>query len=124
MKNYVRPGSKEDGEPYGLELMNDIIALIPVDRAAVERKMPVVWRMPHRPLYKQLRKKSERRVLRSDLSIKPFAAPDPEDKTPPSTDWTPVPGKPGLSWRHSAEAFPAELGTQGPLYYDIRVPAR
>ena len=42
------------GGPYGLELMRDIIALIPVDRAAAEKDMPSPWEMPHQPLYERL----------------------------------------------------------------------
>ncbi len=124
LKNYVRPGSREDGEAYGLELMNDIIAMIPVDRAAADRPMPRPWRMPHRPLYKRLRMKSERRVLRADESIKPFTS-AAKDVVPQSTQWTSVPGKPGLSWRRSFEEFEQfddGTSTSGPLYYDIKIP--
>jgi len=120
LKNYVRPKSKEEGEPHGLELMNDIISLIPVDRDAADRPMPSPWRMPHGPLYKRLRSKSDRRVLRADLSTKPFSSSAAHDLLPKSTGWTAVPGKPTLSWRRSLEEF--ENGTEGPLYYDIRLP--
>ena len=35
--------------------MNDIVALVPVDWAAAQKKMPNPWRMPHEPLYRRLR---------------------------------------------------------------------
>jgi len=120
LKNYVRPGSRGDGERYGLELMDDIIAMLPVDRDAVDRPMPNPWRMPYYPLYRRLRAKSDRRVLRSALSTKPFSASAAKDLSPDSTDWTAMPGKLGLSWRRSAEKF--DEGTDGPLYYDVRIP--
>jgi beta-lactamase superfamily II metal-dependent hydrolase len=120
LKNYVQPGSRDDGEPYGLELMNDIIALLPVDRDAADRPMPNPWRMPHHPLYRRLRAKSDRRVLRSDLSTKPFSESAAKDLYPESTDWTAIPGKPKLLWRRSVEEF--KEGTEGPLYYDVRIP--
>jgi beta-lactamase superfamily II metal-dependent hydrolase len=121
LKHYVRPRSRDDVEPYGLELMNDIIALIPVDRAAADRPMPRPWRMPHAPLYKRLRSKSGRRVLRADLSKAPLTASAEQDIVPESDQWKSVPGKPGYKWRRSTEEF--EHGTEGPLYYDILIPA-
>ncbi len=120
LKSYVRPKSKDDSEPYGLELMNDIVAMLPVDRDAADRPMPNPWRMPHSPLYRRLRAKSDRRVLRSDLSTRPFSRSAAKDLFPESTEWTAIPGKPTLSWRRSVEEF--ENGTEGPLYYDVRVP--
>ena len=57
------------GAPFGLELMNDIIALIPVDADAARKNMPDPWKMPHEPLYRRLREKARRRVLRSDLEL-------------------------------------------------------
>ena len=119
LKNYVRPKSRDDGEAYGLELMDGIIAMIPVDRDAADRSMPIPWRMPHGPLYKRLRMKADRRVLRSDLSTRPFSDSAARDIVPTSTTWTKVPGKRELSWRRSQEEF--SEGTNGPLYYDIRV---
>jgi hypothetical protein len=42
--------------------MENIIALIPVDRAAAEKNMPTPWEMPHAPLYERLREKAHRRA--------------------------------------------------------------
>ena len=38
--------------------MNDIIAMIPVDTEAAQKKMPDPWKMPHEPLYRRLRERS------------------------------------------------------------------
>jgi len=117
------PRTDELGVPYGLELMNDIVALIPVDWAAAQKKMPNPWRMPHEPLYRRLREKSRRRVLRSDSQLHPLdAAREENDLAPPETSWTGVPGLTGLKWRRSAESFAPDEGTAGPLYYDIAIP--
>ena len=109
-----------NGAPFGLELMNDIIAMIPVDHDSVRKKMPDPWLMPHEPLYKRLRDKARRRVLRSDLELKPLdrAREDP-DVVPESTDWTAAPGLPGVRWRRSKDTFAA--GTEGPLYHDVAI---
>ncbi len=120
LKSYALPGSAADAEPYGLELMDNIIAMIPVDRAAADKAWPNPWRMPHAPLYTRLREKADRRVLRSDLSMAPLSTSEPKDLLPDSTSWKAVPGKPGLKWRKSAEKF--AKGTDGPLYFDIRIP--
>lgn len=114
----ARPG--EGGGAYGLELMSDIIAMIPIDRAAADKNMPTPWRMPHRPLYERLREKADRRILRADGEIAPLSANELEDIKPGSTAWEAVPGKPGLFWRSADETFSA--GTPGPLYYDLRIP--
>lgn len=109
------------GVPFGLELMNDIVAMIPVDWAAAQKKMPDPWRMPHEPLYRRLREKSRRRVLRSDSELKPLnKAQEEEDLTPLDTAWKAVPGLKGLKWRQAAEPF--FVGTAGPLYYDVAIP--
>lgn len=110
----------EIGAPFGLELMDDIIALIPVDRAAADKKMPNPWKMPHLPLYRRLREKARRRVLRADQSLAPLEATDDPDLVPQATDWKAVPGLRGVRWRASAEQF--DMGTPGPLYYDILFP--
>jgi len=106
------------GAPFGLELMDDLIAMIPVDFDAARKEMPDPWRMPHEPLYRRLREKARRRVLRSDLEITPL---DPSredaDVVPNSTAWQPVPGVTGVRWRKSAETF--ITGTKGPLCYDL-----
>jgi hypothetical protein len=122
LKNDSRNKALPAGEPYGLELMDDIIAMIPVDRDAADRKMPTPWQMPHRPLYERLREKAARRILRADLSLKPLAPTAAADLRPTSTAWTKVPGKPELEWRESAEQF--EAGTAGSLYVDIHIPQR
>jgi beta-lactamase superfamily II metal-dependent hydrolase len=104
------------GVPFGLELMDNIIALIPVDREAAERKMPISWDMPYAPLYKKLRDKAQRRVLRSDDTMKPLEDTE-KDLTPTATDWTPTPGLKGVQWRKAARTF--SLAPQGALYYDV-----
>jgi hypothetical protein len=108
------------GAPFGLELMNDIIAMIPVDHDAVRKEMPDPWLMPHEPLYRRLRDKARRRVLRSDRELAPLdrAREDP-DVVPATTDWAPVPGVTNARWRASKETFKA--GTDGPLYYDVAI---
>jgi metallo-beta-lactamase superfamily protein len=115
-------GSDPIGAPFGLELMDDLIAMIPVDFDAARKEMPDPWRMPHEPLYRRLREKARRRVLRSDLEITPLD-PDREDAdvVPTTTAWQPVPGVKGVRWRRSAETF--KTGTQGPLCYDVVFPA-
>lgn len=106
------------GVPYGLELMNDIIALIPVDWQAVKKEMPSVWKMPYEGLYRRLREKSHRRVLRADESIDPLRHPEEPDACPQSTEWEEVPGLKDARWRRSFENF-QEGDNLGPLYYDI-----
>ena len=116
------PGSYPPGIPFGLELMENIIALIPVDRDAADKKMPTPWAMPHEPLYERLREKAQRRVLRGDLRLTPLSpAKDEPDVVPTSTKWQRVPGLKGARWRRSAAEFAA--GTAGPLYYDIALAA-
>lgn len=108
------------GAPFGLELMNDIIAMIPVDYDAVRKEMPDPWKMPHEPLYRRLREKAQRRILRSDLELTPLdPRRDGPDLVPTSTSWTPVPGLEGVRWRKSGEEF--THGTKGPLYYDVSI---
>jgi hypothetical protein len=115
----------ELGVRYGLELMNDIVAMIPVDWAAAQKKMPDPWRMPHLPLYRRLREKARRRVLRSDSEIKPLDGQREEaDLIPVETEWKPVPGLKGLKWRRAAATFTDAEGTPGPLYYDVAIPLR
>jgi hypothetical protein len=110
--------SHELGVPYGLELMDGIIAMIPVDRAAADKKMPRPWKMPHLPLYRRLREKAQRRVLRSDLSLLPLDdRQEDADLTPSSSKWSRVPGMRNAKWRQSTEQFAD--GTPGPLYYDV-----
>ena len=108
-----------NGAPFGLELMNDIIAMIPVDHDAVRKNMPDPWLMPHKPLYVKLREKARRRVLRSDQELDPLDPNDDKDVVPDSTTFTPVPGLAGVRWRRAADGF--RNGTQGPLYYDVAI---
>ena len=111
------------GAPFGLELMNDIIAMIPVDWDAARKHMPDPWKMPHEPLYRRLREKTQRRILRSDLELTPLArGRDDDDKLPASKEWQPVPGLDGVRWRCSADTFTA--GTGGPLCYDVAITLR
>ncbi len=115
--------SDELGIRYGLELMNDIVAMIPVDWAAAKKKMPDPWRMPHEPLYRRLREKARRRVLRSDSKLNPLDGKREEaDLVPMDTAWRPVPGLKGLKWRRSAESFSDAEGTSGPLCFDVAIP--
>ncbi len=69
----------------GLELMQreDLVALIPVDRAVALNKTPP-WQMPAAPLYRRLLEKTRGRVLRSDAGW-----PDDADRPPlvPQADW-------------------------------------
>jgi hypothetical protein len=110
--------SHEHGIPFGLELMDGIVAMIPVDRDAADKKMPRPWKMPHLPLYKRLREKAQRRVLRSDLRLEPLdEGQDDADLTPGSPRWSRVPGMGNARWRRSAEQFTD--GTEGPLYYEV-----
>jgi hypothetical protein len=113
--------SDPNGAPFGLELMNDIIAMIPVDHDAVKKHMPDPWLMPHQPLYVRLRDKARRRVLRSDEKLEPLDSKrDAQDVVPTETDWTTVPGMPNARWRKSADTF--QSGTNGgPLYYDVAI---
>lgn len=120
LKNDPRDASTEGGAPFGLELMNDIIAMIPVHENAVEKNMPHPWRMPHKPMYERLREKANLRVLRSDQSIKPLIKPALDDLIPPETKFTHVPGKRGCKWRKSVETF--RNGTddaEEPMYYEV-----
>jgi hypothetical protein len=111
------------GVPFGLELMNDIIALIPVDYDAVKKEMPDPWKMPHEPLYRRLREKARLRVLRSDLELQPLdRRRDAEDVVPQASAWADVPGLPGVRWRRASTEF--TQGTKGPLYYDIAIALR
>jgi hypothetical protein len=74
--------------------------------------------MPHLPLYRRLREKARRRVLRSDQSLEPLKADkDDPDIVPESTEWDEVPGMRRVRWRAAAETFAD--GTPGPLYYDV-----
>lgn len=107
------------GAPYGLELMHDIVALIPVDRRAAEKEMPYSWEMPHQPLYERLREKARRRVLRSDAepNVRPLPSDSPRDVTPQNVEFEPVPDMPGAYWRKSRETL---SGPHDPLYYEIK----
>lgn len=108
-----------NGAPFGLELMNDIIAMIPVDYDAVRKNMPDPWLMPHEPLYRRLRDKARRRVMRSDRELAPLdPAREELDLVPTTTGWTPVPGLPGVRWRASKDEFD---GTKEPVYYDVAI---
>jgi len=118
------PRDTSPGDPlgarFGLELMDDIIALIPVDWDAAQKEMPDPWRMPHEPLYRKLRERARRRVLRSDERLEPLDKRREEpDLFPKKEQWQPVPGLEGVRWRRAKEEFAD--GTQGPLYYDVAI---
>jgi hypothetical protein len=122
-----RDASSSDplGAPFGLELMNDIIAMIPVDYDAAKKEMPDPWKMPHEPLYRRLREKARLRIMRSDLELTPLDPKrDERDLVPAGEDWKAVPGLPGVRWRRSKAKFAKDQGTQGPLYYDVAIPRR
>ena len=63
----------------GLELMNkndELVAFIPVDRTiALSRSPKDSWQMPARPLYKELLKRCQGRVVRADLGWAASAQP-------------------------------------------------
>lgn len=120
----VASASDPLGVPFGLELMNDIIAMIPVDYDAVRKEMPDPWKMPHLPLYQRLREKARLRVLRSDLELEPLDARRDEKDVVPSKGpaWEGVPGLPGVRWRRASDEF--KNGTSGPLYYDVAIALR
>ena len=111
------------GSPYGLELMKSaLIAMIPVDRAAAEKKMPIAWHMPHPPLYESLLRKTAGRVLRAD-----GLDPEPGVKGPRAVgptdgeNWDKVPGVPGAFWREALTSFSkGEKTRKCPLYYDVK----
>jgi hypothetical protein len=107
------------GEPFGLELMPSVLtALIPVDQAAVRKRMPTPWHMPHSPLYKRLLEKADRRVLRSDgLSPESEGISPSSSRSPRGFDASPVPGLTNVEWRQSSVKFTNGFKCQ--LYYDL-----
>ncbi|MCA1561291.1 MAG: hypothetical protein LC804_13865, partial [Acidobacteria bacterium] len=76
----------------GLELMqrDDLIALIPVDRAVAMNKVPP-WHMPADGLYERLLAKARGRVLRSDTG---WPAEKPEGLT--DEEWTEIQANPDI----------------------------
>jgi hypothetical protein len=81
--------------------------------------------MPHEPLYRRLREKARRRVLRSDSQLNPRSETREEpDLTPPDTNWSAVPGLTGLQWRRSEATFAESEGTPGSLFFNIAIPLR
>jgi hypothetical protein len=68
----------------GLELMtrsDELVAFIPVDRAiALKRNPKDSWQMPARPLYRELLKKCQGRVARSDTGWAAKAAGEVEEE--------------------------------------------
>ncbi len=109
------------GVPYGLELMpSQLLAYIPVDRAAVEKKMPTPWAMPYPPMYETLLRKTNGRVLRAD-GLPPAelcAGSDvPPHQAPIGAKEALVPGLARVTWREADIAF--NDGRTCPLYYDI-----
>ena len=124
LKNWVRLKDRTSPPtPYGLEQMDDIISMITVDHAAVSKSMPRPWKMPYSSLYKRLRTKSSRRILRADQKTAPLSSSAKKDVVPTSKDWTEVPGKSHLKWRRSEEEFELlEGSTKGPLYFELRIP--
>ena len=91
-------------------------------QAAVEKKMPIVWHMPHPPLYESLLRKTSGRVLRSD-GLEP--EPGSRDRTPSVrrrvNSGEKVPGVPNASWREASTKFSKGDKTRKcPLYYDVK----
>jgi hypothetical protein len=111
-----------DGDrTFGLELMpSQLIALVPVDRAAARKPMPRPWHMPHPPLYRRLLQKASGRVLCSDGQ-----SPEAESEIlnglrpvgPSSSEWSPVPGLSNCRWREAPQLF--KHGETCALYYEI-----
>ncbi|NIP55873.1 MAG: MBL fold metallo-hydrolase [Phycisphaerae bacterium] len=106
------------GEPFGLELMpSGLTALIPVDQAAVRKRMPTPWHMPHSPLYKRLLEKADRRVLRSDGLSPRSEGISLSSRLPRGSNATPAPGLDNVEWRRSSVKF--TNGRKCQLYYDL-----
>ncbi len=103
------------GVPFGLELMDDIIAMIPIDRTAAQKNRP--WEMPYGPLYRRLREKARRRVLRSDLSLEPLKETEDQPDITPGSDWSNTPGLKNVRWRAAGDKF--TRAPKQPLYYDV-----
>jgi hypothetical protein len=106
------------GVPYGLELMPArLIAMIPVDRDAAQKPMPIPWNMPHLPLYRRLLEKASGRVLRSD-GLKPEKeVGNVEAQVPEGPKLSTVRGLANVRWREAAETF--KDGRKCPIYYDV-----
>jgi hypothetical protein len=90
-----------------------LIALIPVDHEAADKRMPTPWHMPYPDLYRRLLEKAAGRVLRSDGREPSAEKINIESHCPPD-------GPPGLAdvtWREASVRF--EDGRDCPLYYDL-----
>ncbi len=124
MKRDTDDKSKEYplGAPYGLELMPaHLLAFIPVDRVAVEKKMPTRWSMPYPPMYETLLRKTNGRVLRADGEMPNKELP-PDSEVPPcqaptGPELQSIPGFTEAKWCEAAVTF--KDGRVCPLYYDI-----
>tara|TARA_R110002111_G_scaffold240269_1_gene301959 strand:+ start:22893 stop:24743 length:1851 start_codon:yes stop_codon:yes gene_type:complete len=118
--------SGQNGTAYGLELMEDIIAMIPVSHLTVANR----WEMPHKPLYERLREKAKRRILRSDMRMEPLSSAEGEDRRPNNTEPQDIPDESSRQvftnwkWRRSTEEFnPMQAKSESdPLYYEIQIP--
>jgi len=110
------------GAPYGLELMaSTLVALIPVDRAAAEKKMPIAWHMPHPPLYESLLRKTAGRVLRADGLEPEPGVKGPQALGPPQeAEVGKIRGVADAFWREAAIKFSdGAKSRKCPLYYDV-----
>ncbi|MCA9019344.1 MAG: hypothetical protein KDA74_04330 [Planctomycetaceae bacterium] len=119
--------SGQNGTAYGLELMEDIIAMIPVSHLTVANR----WEMPHKPLYERLREKAKRRILRSDMRMEPLNSSDGEDCRPVATGFEDIPDQSSRrvfdnwKWRMSTSNFnPMQSESGDPLYYEIQIPLK
>jgi hypothetical protein len=108
--------------PFGLPLMTRLqVALIPVDRKAVEKKMPNPWKMPYKRLYGRLLERASGRVLRSDGEEPERGVDGPPAVAPPeSGKEQAIPRAAGASWKEAADCFTE--GRKCPLYYDLKFP--
>jgi hypothetical protein len=98
-----------------------LLAMIPVDRDAAEKKMPIPWHMPHPPLYQSLLRKTAGRVLRADgLDPEPGVKGPPALRPPQASGLGKIPGLADAFWREAETKFTAGDKTRTcPLYYDV-----
>lgn len=107
-----------EGVPFGLELMDNIVAMIPTHRKSADKARG--WEMPYKKLYEALREKADHRVLRSDLIVEPLDEDADRDIVPEEISFKQIPRMPHpIKWRRSAATF--EVDSKEPLYYEIKI---